>query len=35
MMVIEIERLSYNNEKLRFRLKDIEDRGLDRNSYEH
>ena len=34
MMVIEIERLLYENDRLKYKLKEIEDRGLDRNSYE-
>lgn len=35
IMVIELERLLYENDKLKYRIKEIEDRGLDRNSYEN
>ena len=34
LMVLEIERLLVENERLKFRLQDIEDKLLDRNSYE-
>jgi hypothetical protein len=34
LMATEIERLSRENEKLRFRLQDVYDRYLDRDNYE-
>ena len=34
LMAIEIERLINENDKLKYRLKEIDDKLLDRNSYE-
>lgn len=34
-MTVEVDRLGGENTKLLYRIKEMEDRALDRNSYEH